>query len=124
MQTGMVQPSGPSNHFWTNLGSVWARYTASGGAAKRLVTTMCVSPSVFNVTLLIFFLLFSVFPCWPELRRAGRSFSPALFEALPGISPLRPYRPLRDDGGASCPRRDAQQVRHLHAPSSVGRWLA
>src|SRR6267378_1269026 len=56
MHTGIVQPSGPSIHFWTSFGSVWARYTASGGAAKRLVTTTWVSPSVCNVILLIVFL--------------------------------------------------------------------
>src|SRR5437870_10828821 len=76
----MVQPSGPSNQFWSNFGSVWAWYTTSGGAAKRLVTTTWVSPSVFSVNLLIVFLLFSVVPCWPEPRLAGRSFSPALLE--------------------------------------------
>ena len=53
MQTGMVQPSGPSIHFCTSSGSVWARYTASGGAAKRRVTTTCRSPSVFSVNLLM-----------------------------------------------------------------------
>lgn len=44
----MLQPSGPSIHFWMSEGSVWARYTASGEAAKRRVTTTCVSPSVFR----------------------------------------------------------------------------
>jgi hypothetical protein len=39
MQTGIVEPPGPRNHFWINFGSVCARYTASGGAAKRLVIT-------------------------------------------------------------------------------------
>src|SRR5216684_818591 len=58
MQTGIVQPSGPSSHFWISFGSVWARYTASGGAANRLVTTTWVLPSVFRVNLLIVFLLF------------------------------------------------------------------
>src|SRR5438128_3262716 len=53
MQTGIVQPSGPSSHFWISAGSVCARYTASGGATKRLVTTTWRSPSVFNVNLLM-----------------------------------------------------------------------
>src|SRR3954471_11100907 len=56
MQPGMVQPSGPSNHFCTSSGSVCARYTASGGAAKRRVTTTWVSPSVFSVNLLMIYL--------------------------------------------------------------------
>src|SRR5204863_9321357 len=47
------QPSGPSSHFWISAGSVCARYTASGAAAKRLVTTTWRSPSVFSVILLI-----------------------------------------------------------------------
>src|SRR5260370_39137421 len=58
MQTGIVQPSGPSSHFWISFGSVWARYTASGGAANRLVATTWGLPSVFIVNLLIVFLLF------------------------------------------------------------------
>src|SRR5437660_5302692 len=53
MQTGIVQPSGPSSHFWISAGSVCARYTASGAAAKRLVTTTWRSPSIFSVILLI-----------------------------------------------------------------------
>src|SRR5580700_9508286 len=57
MQTGIVQPSGPSSHFWISFGSVCARYTASGGAANRLVTITWVSPSVFSINLLIDFLL-------------------------------------------------------------------
>src|SRR5580704_8682119 len=121
MHTGIVQPSGPSSHFCTSFGSVWARYTASGGAAKRLVTTTWVSPSVCSVILLIVFLLFSVFPCWREPRPAGHSFSPAPFAAWPAIVPLL-RRPLwRADEGASYRRRAAQQVLRLRAPSSVGR---
>src|SRR5882757_3900997 len=118
MHTGIVQPSGPSIHFWTSFGSVWARYTASGGAAKRLVTTTWVSPSVCNVILLIAFLLF---PCWREPRPAGHSFSPAPFAALPAIGPLLRRRLWRVDEGASCHQHDAQQVLRLRAPSSVGR---
>src|SRR5258708_7706983 len=113
----MVQPSGPSNHFWSNFGSVWARYTISGGATKRLVTTTCVSPSVFSVNLLIVFLFFSVVPWWPEPRLACRSFSPALFEALQAIGPSLRYHPLRCDEDASCPRHDEQQVPRFRAPS-------
>src|SRR5437868_3198559 len=56
MQTGIVQPSGPSSHFCTSAGSVCARYTASGAAAKRRVTTTWVSPSVFSVNLLMIYL--------------------------------------------------------------------
>src|SRR5580692_1629698 len=101
MQTGIVQPSGPSNHFWINFGSVWARYTASGGAVKRLVTITWVSPSVFSVILLIAFLLACVFPSPPKLRPAGRSLSQGLFAALRAIGPplqsrfCEPTRALR-----------------------------
>src|SRR5580704_16762917 len=108
MQTGIVQPSGPSNHFWINFGSVCARYTASGGAAKRLVTIMCVSPSVLSVILLIAFLLSCVVLSWPELRRAGRSFSRGRFATWQAIGPALQYRPLRDDGDAWCPRLEQQ----------------
>src|SRR5208337_882476 len=97
MQTGIVHPSGPNNHFWISFGSVWARYTASGGAAKRLVTITWVSPSVFNVILLIAFLLFCVFPCRPELRPAGSSFSPVLFAAWRATGPSRQSRLSPDD---------------------------
>src|ERR1700722_2096439 len=121
MHTGIVQPSGPSIHFWTRFGSVWARYTASGGAAKRLVTTMWVSPSVCSVILFIVFLLFFVFPCSREPRPAGHSFSPAPFAAWPAIGPLRRRRLWRVGEGASCHRRDTQQVLRLRAPSNVGR---
>src|SRR5712672_805049 len=121
MQTGIVQPSGPSIHFCSSFGSVWARYTASGGAAKRLVTTTWVSPSVCSVILLIVFLLFSVFPRWREPRPAGHSFSPAPFAAWPAIGPLLRRRLWRVDEGASYHRRDAQQVLRLRAPSSVER---
>src|SRR5882724_10640676 len=112
MQTGIVQPSGPSIHFWTKLGSMWARYTASGGAAKRLVTTRCVSPSVFSVSLLIVSLLFCLVPFfrlvpwWPEPRPAGRSFSAGLCAAWRAIGPSLQYRSLRDDEDVSCPRLD------------------
>src|SRR5208282_6757466 len=51
--------------FWTRFGSVCARYTASGEAAKRLVTFRCVSPSVFSVNLLLVLLLLCLSPCWP-----------------------------------------------------------
>src|ERR1700722_3186768 len=68
MHAGIVQPSGPSNHFWISFGSVWARYTASGGAANRRITTTCVSPSVFSVNLLIVFLLFCL-----RLFQAGQN---------------------------------------------------
>src|SRR5580658_2471108 len=102
MQTGMLQPSGPSNHFWINFGSVWARYTASGGAAKRLVTIKWVSPSVVSVSLLIIFFLSSLFRSRPELRPAGRSFFQALHEALQAIGPSLQYRSLQDDEGALC----------------------
>src|SRR4029077_16035728 len=104
MHTGIVHPSGPSNHFWINFGSVWARYTASGGAAKRLVTTMWVSPSVFSVILLIVFFLSRVFPFRLELRPAGRSFSPGLFAASQAIGPSLQCPLPRDGGDASYPR--------------------
>src|SRR4029077_9173848 len=96
MQTGIVQPSGPSSHFWINFGSVWARYTASGGAVKCLVTINWASPSVFSVILLIVFFLSCFFPSLffpspPELRRAGRSLSQGLFAALQAIGPSLQY---------------------------------
>src|SRR5271155_5250856 len=123
MQTGMVQPSGPSSHFWISFGSVWARYTASGGAANRLFATTWVSPSAFRVNLLIVFLLFlcSVVPCRREPRPDGRSFSPALFATSPATGPSLQRRPLRDAEGVSCHPRDVQQVLRLRAPSGVGR---
>src|ERR1700728_3992618 len=120
MQTGIVQPSGPSNHFWINFGSVWARYTASGGAAKRLVTITWVSASVFSVILLIAFSLSCVFPSRPELRPAARSLSPGLFAALRAIGPSLQCPLLRADEGASYPRLGEQLVPHLRAPS--GGW--
>src|SRR5690348_13217892 len=95
MQTGIVQPSGPSIHCLIIFGSMCARYTASGGAAKRLVTITCVSLSVFNVSLLIAyslssnvslliaFFLSSVVPLRPELDPAGRNFFRGPFAALP-----------------------------------------
>src|SRR5271170_2949343 len=108
MQTGIVQPSGPSSHFWMIAGSVWARYTASGGAAKRLVTTMCVSPSVVSVNLLI-----EILPSWvvswfvssvvgwrPEPCQADRSFCRGPFAAFQAIGPSLQYRRWRGDGGA------------------------
>src|SRR5215475_5583219 len=106
MQTGMVQPSGPSIHFWTIFGSVWARYTASGGAAKRLVTITWVSPSVFSVSLLIEFLPSYVVSWRPELHPAGRSFSPWLCAAWPATGPWRQSQPWPDDEGAWRRRRD------------------
>src|SRR5580700_5188129 len=119
MQTGMVQPSGPSNHCWSNFGSVWARYTASGGAAKRLVTTTYVSPSVVSVNLFIVFLLVPVVPCGPEPRRAGRSFSRALSAAWQAIGPWPRFRLLQGDVVAWYPRHAEPQVPHLRAPSGV-----
>src|SRR5580700_9976479 len=104
MQTGMLQPSGPSSHFWINFGSVWARYTASGGAAKRLVTIRCLSPSVLNVILLITFLLISVFRFRPGLHPACRSSSPVRCAALPTTGASLQYRSLRDGEGVSCLR--------------------
>src|SRR5579863_7439530 len=126
MQTGIVQPSGPSNHFWINFGSVWARYTASGGAVKCLVTINWVSPSVFSVILLIVFFLswfFSslVFPSPPERRRAGRSLSQGLFAALPAIGPSLQYPYSRDDEDASYPQLGERSVPHLRAPSGAAR---
>src|ERR1700722_9318772 len=123
MQTGIVQPSRPSSHFWIHSASVWGRYTPSGDATNRLVTTRWVSPSVFRVNLLIVFLLFlsSVVPCRREPRPAGRSSSPALFATLPATGPLLQCRPWPDDEGAWRHLRDGQQVLRLRAPSGVGR---
>src|SRR6201987_5345904 len=103
MQTRIVQPSGPSNHFWINFGSVWARYTASGGAVKRLVTITWVSPAVFSVILLIAFPLSCLFPSPPELRPAGHSLFRGLFAALRAIGPSLQYPLLRAERGRSVP---------------------
>src|SRR6202167_5875208 len=116
MHTGIVHPSGPSNHFWINFGSVWARYTASGGAVKRLVTITWVSPSHFSVTLLIAFLLSCVFPSPPELRPGGRSLAQGLFAALRAIGPSLQYPLLRADDGASYARLGERVVPRLLAP--------
>src|SRR5580692_11491148 len=121
MQTGIAHPSGPSSHFWISFGSVWARYTASGAAAKCLVTITWVSPSVFSVILLIALFPSFVFPSRQELRPAGRSFSQGLFAAWPAIGPSLQYPLLPDDEGASYPRLGEQLVPHLRAPSDVGR---
>src|SRR5580693_5596707 len=86
---------GPTSHFWISFGSVWARYTASGGAANRRVTTTWVSPSVLRVNLLLIVLLLSLhsaFPYEPELRRAGRSCSPRHPAAWQAIGPAHRYR--------------------------------
>src|SRR3974390_1643824 len=124
MQTGIVQPSGPSNHFWINFGSVWARYTASGGAVKRLVTITWVSPSVFSVILLIAFFLSCLLPFPPELRPAGRSLSPVLSATSRAIGPSLLFPLLRADEGASHPRFGKRSVLHLRAPSDAGRLRA
>src|SRR5271163_956692 len=121
MQTGIVQPSGPSSHFWINFGSVWARYRASGGAVKRLATITWVSPSVFSVILFIAFPLSCVCPSPPELRPAGRSLSQGLCAALRAIGPSLQYLLLRADEGASYPRLGERLVPHLRAPSGAGR---
>src|ERR1700733_9954472 len=104
MHTGIVHPSGPSNHFWINFGSVWARYTASGGAVKRLVTISWVSPSLFSVILLIVFYLSCVFPYRPGLVPAGRSLLQGLFAALQATGPSLQYPHSRDGEDASYPR--------------------
>src|ERR1700691_5922035 len=121
MQTGIVQPSGPSNHFWINFGSVWARYTASGGAVKRLVTITWVSPSVFSVILLIAFLLSCAFPSPPALRAAGRSWPQVLFAPCRAIGRSLQYPLLRADEGASYPRLGERLVPRLRAPSGAGK---
>src|ERR1700730_6224862 len=126
MHTGIVHPSGPSSHFWINFGSVWARYTASGGAVKCLVTITWGSPSIFSVILLIVFFVSCVFPSLvspspPKLRRAGRSLSQGLFAALPAIGPSLQYPFSRDDEDASYPQLGERSVPHLRAPSGAAR---
>src|SRR5215470_16451760 len=123
MQTGMVQPSGPRHHFWISFGSVCARYTASGGAAKRLVTTMYRSPSVFSVSLLVLLVVvFIVFPfyllisCRKEFRPVFRSFLPGLFAAWPAIDRSPPCRFLPDGTGALRPPPAGQSGRRVPAP--------
>src|SRR5271165_2081228 len=122
MHTGMVQPAGPSSHFWIIFGSVCARYTASGGAAKRRVTTMCVSPSVLSVIFVVIVILFIVssslylvpflclvsflcpflclIPWRPELHPAGRNSFPELRGAWPATGPSRQCRPWPIGEGA------------------------
>src|ERR1700740_2762800 len=102
---------------------MWARYTASGGAAKRRVTTTWVSPSVLSVSLLIVFLLtsFLVFPCRPEACPAGRNSFSALFGASRAIGPWLRRPPLQGDGGAWSHPRGAPPVPHLRGLSSAGR---
>src|ERR1700758_4660563 len=137
MHTGMVQPSGPSIHFWINSGSVWARYTASGDAANRLVTTTWVSPSVFSVSLLIvFLLLFSssvvpglivpslIAPGRREGHPAGRSLLRELFVTWPATGPLPQCRAWRGGAAASCRQCEGSPVRPLQALSDAGRWPA
>src|ERR1700678_1493599 len=126
MHTGIVHPFGPSSHFWINFGSVWARYTASGGAVKCLVTINWVSPSVLSVILLIVFFLYwffssLVFPSPPELRRGGCSLSPGRFAAWQAIGPSLQYPYSRDDEDASCPQLGERSVLHLRAPSGAAR---
>src|SRR5271165_785350 len=102
----MVQPSGPNNHFWIRSGSVCARYTASGGAANRLVTTTYRSPSVFNVNLLIVFHLLFLVSSQQGPCLTCRNFSlkpPAAWQAI-GRLPQHPPAPAGTD--ASCPRLD------------------
>src|SRR5579871_1014340 len=121
MQTGMVQPSGPSSHFWISLGSTWARYTVWGGAVNRLATITCVSPSVVNVSLLIVLLLFSSsdLPSLRVLRPTGRSFSPVLFAAWRATGPWLQRRPSPDAADALCHRRGGRPAPHLRALSDV-----
>src|SRR5271154_140392 len=107
MQTGIVHPSGPSSHFCINSGSVCARYTASGGAAKRLVTITCLSPSVVNVILLIAFFLSSVCRYRPELHPACRSSSQVQCVAFQATDPSLRYPLLRDVVDALCLPRGA-----------------
>src|ERR1700678_4102994 len=84
MHTGIVHPFGPSSHFWINFGSVWARYTASGGAVKCLVTINWVSPSVLSVILLIVFFLYCFFHLW--FFHPLQNFVEAVVVCLQGVS--------------------------------------
>src|SRR5580698_2554413 len=108
MHTGMVQPSGPSIHFCTSFDPVCARYTASGGAVKRLVTTTHLSPSVLRVSLLIVssFLWAVSYP--PAGRQAGRSCLPTPCAASQAIDQSPQRRPSPDDKAFSRPPPVAQ----------------
>src|SRR5262249_40825962 len=108
MHTGIVQPSGPSIHCWMIFGSVWARYTAFGGAAKRRVTTTKLSPSVFKVILLIAVPFPFLVSYLPELCPAFRSFSPGRFAASPAIDRWFQSRAWRAGTDALCPRFDGR----------------
>src|SRR5215471_6778523 len=103
MQTGMVQPSRSSIHCWFSLGSMCARYTASGGAAKCLVITTYRSPSVLSVILLIVFFPFdSLIASLPELHRAFRSFWLKLFATWQDTDRSLPRRVLPAGRAVSC----------------------
>src|SRR5581483_3773611 len=123
MHTGMVQPSGPSIHCRTSSESVWAQYTAAGGALKRLVTTTYLSPSVFRLNLLISSpLLFSSSDPWrPEPHRAARNFSPEPGAALSASDPLRRFLPSRGGADVWFPECDSRSDRRLRVPSSAGK---
>src|SRR5579872_5732910 len=105
MQTGIVQPSGPSNHVWISFGSVWARYTRCGAAAKRLVTITWVSPSVRNVIWLIVPVLSLAVgdSSWPARRLTARNWFPMPFAASQATHPWR-RRPHGSDGEAALHR--------------------
>src|ERR1700722_7658409 len=132
MHAGIVQPSGPSSHFWISFGSVWARYTASGGAANRLVTTMGMSPSVLivilegvllGIVLVVFcFYLFCVGPTPPGRRRGGHSFSRELFAAWQATGLLPRCRPWPTCGDAGFHPRGERSIRHLRGLSGVERF--
>jgi len=100
--------------FLDELRVVWARYTASGGAANRLVTTTWVLPSVFRVNLLIVFLLFSssVVPAPARTSSAGRKFFSALFATLRATGPLLNAASARRRG------RFAPSTRRSTSPAS------
>src|SRR5215831_2022949 len=103
-----------------------ARYTASGGAANRLVTITCVSPSVFSVSRLIVVSFSSALgdPQWPALRPAARNLFPELFSTLRAIRPWRRHPRGPGGGAASRHQPDEQRAPHLPAPSDAEKWLA
>src|ERR1700730_6208949 len=108
MHSGIVQPSGPNIHFCISFGSVYDRYTDSGGAAKRLVTTTCLSPSVLRVSLLIVFSFLLAVSYQPAPRLGGRNCLSKLSAASRAIDRSLQHLPLRVGTVDSCPRLGAQ----------------
>src|SRR6185437_11047260 len=89
-----------------------------------LATTMCVSPSAFNIILLISFFLSSAVPRWRERCRAGYSSS-LRRRAVSQATCLWPRRrPLPICGDVCSRPSDKRPSPHPRALSGVARWPA